>query len=57
MEKQPQGGIRRVTTTNDKAGLAIVEHDDECELLDVTPEHATFAVSDGTDSGRSACSL
>lgn len=44
MDKPPPGGIRRVVARQNEAGLAVVEHDDECELLDVTKEHATFAV-------------
>lgn len=45
MEKQPQGGIRRVVTEHDSAGKAVVKFEDEQPLLDLTPEHATFSVS------------
>lgn len=37
--------IRRVVTGHRSDGLAIVEREDEIQRLDLTPEHATFAVS------------
>lgn len=46
MEQQPKGGIRRVVTDHDAKGRAVIKHDDEQELLDLTPEHATFSVSE-----------
>ncbi|GAC96573.1 hypothetical protein PHSY_004154 [Pseudozyma hubeiensis SY62] len=36
--------MRRIVTGHDAKGLAIIDKDDEIERLDVTPEHATFAV-------------
>ncbi|KAJ9479592.1 Cupin_2 domain-containing protein [Pseudozyma hubeiensis] len=43
-ESAPVGGMRRIVTGHDAKGLAIIDKDDEIERLDVTPEHATFAV-------------
>lgn len=43
-ESAPTGGMRRIVTGHDAKGLAIIDKDDEIERLDVTPEHATFAV-------------
>ncbi|TKY90286.1 hypothetical protein EX895_000284 [Sporisorium graminicola] len=40
----PVGGMRRVVTGHNKEGLAVIAKDDEVERLDLTPEHATFAV-------------
>jgi len=37
--------MRRIVTSHNADGLAIIDKDDEIERLDVTPEHATFAVS------------
>lgn len=45
MERQPEGGIRRIVTDHDASGKAIIKYDDEQPLLDLTPEHATFSVS------------
>ncbi|UZJ55690.1 hypothetical protein CBS101457_005010 [Exobasidium rhododendri] len=50
MEKQPQGGIRRLVTGHDQKGKEAFQFDDEAELLDLTAEHATFAVVWTTDS-------
>lgn len=43
-ESAPVGGMRRIVTGHNSNGLAIVDKDDVIERLDVTPEHATFAV-------------
>ena len=45
METQPVGGIRRIVTDHNESGKAFVKYDDEQPLLDLTPEHATFSVS------------
>lgn len=37
--------MRRIVTGHNADGLAIIDKDDVIERLDVTPEHATFAVS------------
>ncbi|PWY97370.1 hypothetical protein BCV70DRAFT_202880 [Testicularia cyperi] len=44
MDSVPAGGIRRVVTGHREDGRATVIFDDEVERLDLTPEHATFAV-------------
>ena len=36
--------MRRIVTGHDDKGVSIIAKDDEIERLDVTPEHATFAV-------------
>lgn len=36
--------MRRIVTGHDSNGISIIDKDDEIERLDVTPEHATFAV-------------
>jgi len=46
MDQSPSGGIRRVVTGHKKDGDSTVIYDDEVERLDLTKEHATFAVSE-----------
>jgi len=43
-DSAPVGGMRRIVTGHNAEGLAVIDKDDEIERLDVTPEHATFAV-------------
>lgn len=43
-DSAPVGGMRRIVTGHNADGLAIIDKDDDIERLDVTPEHATFAV-------------
>lgn len=52
-ESAPTGGMRRVVTAHNAKGLAVFDKDDEIERLDVTPEHATFAVSGTSIKTRS----
>ena len=44
-EAAPVGSMRRVVTGHNKEGLAVIAKDDEIERLEVTPDHATYAVS------------
>lgn len=48
--------IRRLVTGHREDGLAVIERDDEIERLDLTPEHATFAVS-RVNRARLRCAL
>jgi hypothetical protein len=45
MDKVTGSGIRRVVTAHNEEGKAIIKYDDEQPRIDITEEHATFAVS------------
>jgi hypothetical protein len=45
MDKLDMSGINRIVTGHDKQGKEVFDFEDQVPLLDLTPEHATFAVS------------